>query len=141
MNHEATTAPVGQLKTNRGLIKLLLLTFITAGIYPLFFYASIANDVNVICSRYDGKKTMNYWLLALIVSPLTLGIGGIVWCHKISNRIGNEMHRRGLHHRISAGTFWGWNLLGLLIGVGPFVYIHKLCKAMNTLAKHYNTNG
>lgn len=141
MNYEANTAPVGQLKTNRGMIKLLLLSLVTFGIYPLFFYASMANDVNVICSRYDGKKTMNYWLLFFIVSPLTCGIASFVWCHKISSRIGNELRRRNLPHAISAGTFWGWNVLGLLIGVGPLVYIYKLCKAMNTLCKHYNVNG
>lgn len=141
MNYEASAAPVGQLKTNRGLIKLFLLTLITFGFYPLFFYASISNDVNVICSRYDGRKTMNYWLLALIISPLTMGIGGLIWCHNISNRIGNEMRRRGLPHCISAGTFWGWNILGLFIAIGPLVYIYKLCKAMNTLATHYNTYG
>lgn len=139
--NEVNTAPVGQLKTNRGMIKLLLLTLITFGIYPLFFYASMADDVNAICSRYDGKKTMNYWLLAFIVAPLTLGIGGIVWCHKMCNRIGSEMRRRNLPHAISAGTYWGWNTLGCLIVVGPFVFLHKLCKAMNTLAADYNTYG
>ncbi len=84
---------------------------------------------------------MNYWLLALIVAPLTMGIGGLVWCHNISNRIGNEMKRRGLPHAISAGTFWGWNILGLFIGIGPLVYVYKLCKAMNTLAKSFNQYG
>ena len=141
MNNEVNYAPVAQLKTNRGLIKLFLLSLITFGLYPLFFYASVADDVNVICSRYDGKKTMNYWLMTFIVAPLTMGIGGLVWCHNLSNRIGNEMKRRNLPHRISAGTFWLWNTLGLLIGIGPLVYIHKLCKAMNTLAKNYNTCG
>lgn len=139
--NEMNTAPVAQLKTNRGLLKLFLLSLITFGIYPLFFYNSMANDVNVICSRYDGKKTMNYWLLVLIVTPITFGIAAIVWCHKISNRIGAEMRRRGLPHAISAGTYWGWNVLGALIVIGPFIYIHKLCKAMNTLAAHYNTYG
>ena len=139
--NEMNAAPVAQLKTNRGLLKLFLLSLITFGIYPLFFYNSMANDVNVICSRYDGKKTMNYWLLVLIVTPITFGIAAIVWCHKISNRIGAEMRRRGLPHAISAGTYWGWNVLGALIVIGPFIYIHKLCKAMNTLAAHYNTYG
>lgn len=141
MNYEASTAPVGQLKTNRGLLKLFLLSIITFGLYPIFFYASIGNDVNVICSRYDGKKTMNYWLLCFLVGPLTLGIGYIVWIHKLSNRIGTEMARRGLPHRISAGTYWLWTFLGAFIGVGPFIYIYKLCKAMNTLSKHYNAHG
>ena len=140
-NYETGSAPVGKMTTHRGLWKLLFLSLITFGIYPLFFYASIANDVNVICSRYDGKKTMNYWLLFFLVAPLTCGIGALVWCHRISNRIGDEMKRRNLPHAISAGTFWGWNLLGSLIVIGPFVYIYKLCRAMNILSQDYNRYG
>ena len=139
--NEVYSAPVGQLKTNRGMVKLLLLSLVTFGIYPLFFYASLAEDVNAICGRYDGKKSMNYWLLAFIVGPLTLGIGYIVWMHRLCNRIGGEMRRRNLHHAISAGPYWGWTTLGALIVVGPFVFLAKLCKAMNTLAADYNVNG
>lgn len=139
--NEMNRAPVAQLKTNRGMIKLLLLSLITCGIYPLFFYASVAEDVNAICSRYDGKKTMNYWLLFFVVAPLTLGIGGLVWCHRIHKRIGAEMRRRNLPHAIGAGTYWGWNTLGLLIVVGPFIYLFKFCRAMNTLCADYNTYG
>jgi hypothetical protein len=138
---ETNRAPVGQLKTNRGLVKLILLSLITFGIYPIVFYSSISNDINVIASRYDGKKTMHYCLLMFVVAPLTLGIGALVWIHKLYNRIGNEMRRRGLRNAISAGTFWGWTLLGSFIVVGPFIAMHKLCKAMNALSKDYNVNG
>lgn len=37
--------------------------------------------------------------------------------------------------------FWLWNVLGALIIVGPFVYMHKLSTAMNKLAENYNVNG
>lgn len=135
------TAPVAQLKTNRGLLKTILLSIITFGIYPLVLYSTISSDINLIASRYDGKKTMHYCLLVFLVAPITLGIGGIVWCHRISNRIGNELTRRGIAYSFGAGTFWGWNVLGALIGVGPFIYIHKLLKAMNLLCADYNVNG
>lgn len=135
------TAPVAQLKTNRGLLKTILLSIITFGIYPLVLYSTISSDINLIASRYDGKKTMHYCLLVFLVAPITLGIGGIVWCHKISNRIGGELIRRGIAYSFGAGTFWGWNVLGALIGIGPFVYIHKLLKAMNLLCADYNVNG
>ena len=135
------TAPVAQLKTNRGLLKTILLSIITFGIYPLVLYSTISSDINLIASRYDGKKTMHYCLLAFIVAPITLGIGGIVWCHRISNRIGNELARRGIAYSFSAGSFWGWNVLGSLIVVGPFIYIHKMLKAMNLLCADFNVNG
>ena len=130
-----------QLKTNRGLLKLILLSIITFGIYPIIFYSSISTDINLIASRYDGKKTMHYCLLFFLVAPVTLGIGAIVWCHRISARIGKELSRRGIAYSFGAGSFWGWNVLGSLIAVGPFIYLYKLCKSMNLLSADYNARG
>ena len=137
----AAARPVGQLSTSRGLLKFILLTLITFGIYPIVFYSCISSDINVIASRYDGKKTMHFCLLLFIVSPITLGIGAIVWNHKLSERIGGELMRRSIGYSFGAGSFWGWNVLGSLIIVGPLVYLHKLCKSMNLLAENYNVNG
>ncbi len=135
------TAPVGQVKTNRGLLKFILLSIVTLGIYSLVFYSSISSDINVIASRYDGKKTMHFCLLFFIIAPITLGIGSIVWSHKISDRIGNELKRRNVDYSFSASDFWLWNVLGSLIVVGPFIYLHKLAKAMNKLGEDYNVKG
>lgn len=140
-NYQASTAPVGQLKTSRGLLKYILLSIITLGIYSIVAMSSISNDINVIACRYDGKRTMHYCLLYFLISWLTLGIGYVVWYHKISVRIGNELKRRNISYRFGAGTYWLWNVLGTLIVVGPFIYLHKMFKAMNLLSKHYNING
>lgn len=141
MENVVSTAPVGQLKTNKGLLKTILLSLITFGIYPLVVMSAVSNDINVVASRYDGKKTMHFCLLAFIVAPITFGIGGIVWYHRISNRIGAELARRGIGYSFSAGTYWGWSVLGALIGIGPLVYLHKLFKAVNLMNAHYNVNG
>ena len=133
--------PVGQLKTNRGLLKYILLGIITFGIYPLVVLSAVSTDINIIAGRYDGRKTMHFCLVAFIFSWLTLGIVPIVWYHKISNRIGNELRRRCLPYSFGAGSYWGWNVLGSLILVGPFIYVHKLLKAMNYLAADYNARG
>ena len=77
-NNYSPVRPVGQLKTNRGLLKYIIFSIITFGIYPLVFMSSISSDVNVVCSRYDGKKTMHYCLLYFIVSPITFGFG-VFW--------------------------------------------------------------
>ena len=139
--YTASTAPVSQLKTNRGLLKLILLSLITFGIYAIVFYSSISNDINVMASRYDGKKTMHYALLMFIITPITFGIAPIVWFHKISNRMGNELNRRGVGYSFSATDYWLWNVLGSFIIVGPFIYIHKMATAMNKLSAHYNIYG
>lgn len=128
MENTTNRAPVGQLKTNKGLLKTILLSIITFGIYPLVVMSAVSNDINIVASRYDGKKTM-------------LGIGGIVWSHKISNRIGAELRRRGVAYSFGASDYWLWNVLGSLIVIGPFVYLHKLFKATNLMNADYNVNG
>lgn len=141
MENTVNTTPVGQLKTNKGLLKTILLSMITFGIYPLVVMSAVSNDINIVASRYDGKKTMHYCLLFFLIAPITCGIGAIVWSHKISNRIGAELRRRGIAYSFSATDYWLWNVLGSLIIVGPFVYMHKMFKAVNLMNAHYNVNG
>ena len=141
MSENVNVRPVVQLKTNRGLLKFILLSIVTLGIYPLVFMSSISSNINIIASRYDGKKTMHYCLIFFLLTGLTFGIAPIVWYHKLSARMGNELKRRGIAYSFGAGSFWGWNVLGALIGIGPLVYTHKLLKAMNLLCENYNING
>lgn len=135
------STPVGQLKTNRSLLKYILLSMITFGIYGLVVMSAVSTDINTIAGRYDGKKTMHFCLVVFIFAWLTLGIVPLVWSHKLCNRVGAELARRGINYRLGAGTFWGWGVLGAFIIVGPFIYIHKLLHSMNLLAADYNTKG
>lgn len=128
------------LKTNRGLLKTILLSIVTIGIYPIVQMCGISNDINIIASRYDGKKTM-FYLWVLLLTPITGGIASIVWYHKISKRMGDEMERRGIPYKFGAADYWLWNVLGAVIIVGPFVYIHKQLTAINRLCENYNVNG
>ena len=139
--NQVPVAPTKQLKTNRGLLKYILLTIITFGIYPIVLMSCISEDINIIASRYDGKKTMHYCLLYFIFSWLTFGIAPIVWTHRLYSRIGNEIKRRDIAYSVGAGTFWGWGVLGSFIVVGPFIAYHKLFKAMNLLSADYNAKG
>ena len=103
--------------------------------------SSVSSDINVVASRYDGKRTMHFCLLAFIVGPITLGIAYLVWYHNLSARIGRELSRRNISYSFGSSSFWLWNVLGSLIVIGPLVYAHKLFKASNLLCKHYNING
>ena len=135
---DGTAVRVANLKTNRGLVKFVLFNFITFGIYGIVVMSEVGEDINTVAGRYDGRKTMHFCLLYFLVSWLTMQIGTIVWYHRLSARIGRELKRRNIHYRFGAGSFWGWNLLGLFIAIGPFIYMHKLFKAMNLLCKDYN---
>ena len=76
-----------------------------------------------------------------IFSWLTLGIVPLVWYHRISARIGRELARRGIQYDFGASDFWLWHVLGSLIIVGPFIYIHKFMHSMNLLNADYNQKG
>ncbi len=133
--------PACQLATNRSLVKFILLSAITLGIYGLVVMTKVSTDINLIASRYDGKKTMHFCILFFLLTPITCGIATLVWYHNLSNRIGAELKRRNIPTEFSASTFWLWNVLGSCIVVGPFVYAHKLLTAMNQLSESYNTYG
>lgn len=126
------------ISTNRGLLKFLLLSLITFGIYGIVVMSNISTEINQIATPRDKKHTMHYCLIFFIFSWLTFGIAPLVWMHRICNRIGTEILCRQLPNGISAATFWGWGVLGSFILVGPFIFYYKFFKAMNTLAADFN---
>ena len=76
-----SAAPMNQLKTNRSLIKFILFSIITLGIYVLVFHHGISRDTNTIASRYDGKKTFNYVImfLLIIVGSVAIALAAVDW--------------------------------------------------------------
>ncbi len=134
-------APAKQLRTNRGLLEFLLLSFITLGIYGIVVMSRISREINLIAGRYDGRKTMHYCLVLFVFSWLTWGIVPLIWSHRLSDRIGTELARRGIPYSFGADSFWGWGFFGSLILIGPFIYQYKLLKAMNLLCADYNARG
>lgn len=89
-------APAVQLSTNRSLLKYILLGIITLGIYDIVVMSKVSTDINLIATKYDGKKTMHFCLVFFLFSWLTLGIVPLVWHHKMSARVGTELARRGI---------------------------------------------
>ena len=135
-----TMVPKLTLPTQRGLGKMILLGLVTLGIYPMVIYSRIITELNILASRYDGKRTMTFYGM-LMLAPLTLCVYPFVWFHDLCERMGNEMQRRGIDYKFGPAQFWLWNVLGSFILVGPFVFTHKLMKSMNLLNQNYNEKG
>lgn len=133
-------SPVLLLPTKRSLVKMFFLGILTLGIYPTVIWSRMVQEVNMVASRYDGERTMSYFGM-LMVSPITLMVYSFVWMHSLCRRIGDELGRRGIRYRFGPRDFWLWNVLGCLILAGPFVFIHKLTKAMNLMNADYNKVG
>ena len=134
-------APAVQLRTDRGLAKMILLNLITFGIYALVVESHIGEELNLIASRHDGRRTMHFCLIYFLFSWLTLGIAPIVWYHRTSDRMHGELVRRQIDYDFGATDFWLWCILGSLIVIGPYVYIYKRMKAMNLINEDYNQKG
>lgn len=52
----SSASPAVQLPTNRSLLKFILLSIITLGIYGLVVMTKISTEINTIASPYDNKK-------------------------------------------------------------------------------------
>jgi hypothetical protein len=52
--------------------------------------------------------------------------------------VDEALSERDIDYNFGTGDFWKWFILGSLIYIGPFVYFHKLCKAMNLICEDYN---
>jgi hypothetical protein BBPR_0959 len=135
------THPVTNLDTSRSLLKFILLGIITFGIYSVWVVARSGEDLNLIASRWDNKRTMSYWLIAFVLGPLTGGIAWLVWMHIVCERIESEQKRREMRPDVRTEDFWLWGFLGSFIIVGPFIFWNKFLNAMNNLAADYNVNG
>ena len=129
-----------QLPTKRSLCRMIFLGIITLGIYPIVIWSRIVTELNIAASRHDGRRTMPY-LAMVLLTPITLGILPLVWMHKFCRRIGDELKFRRINYTFGPKAFWLWNVLGSLILVGPFVFTHKLMKAMNKINDDFNRIG
>lgn len=129
-----------QLPTERSLCKMFFLGLVTLGIYPIAIWSRIVTEVNIVASRYDGKRTMSYFGMTML-TPITLGIYPLIWMHQFCHRIRDELVRRNSDYNFSPSDFWLWGVLGSLFIVGPFIFTHKLMKAMNKINAHYNVYG
>ena len=114
--------PAWQLATNRSMLKMFLLGILTLGIYPTVINSYMTEDINLIASRHDGKRTVHETPAALLTA-VTLGIYYLVWKHKMCNRIQDEMTRRGIQYSFNAKHFWLLEVLGSLLGLLPLGYV------------------
>ena len=128
-----------KLKTNRSMWKLMILSILTLGIYTIFFFQPLSYDLDRVDPKRERDKTMNF-LLVYILSIFTFSIIMDFWHYHIAGRIEEALSRRKIDYDFSTGDFWKWFFFGSLSIIGPFVYFHKLCTAMNLLCQSYNEN-
>lgn len=126
-----------QLTTDRGLLKYILLSLVTCGIYDLFFIYSLAADINEAC-REDGKQTAGL-IKFLLLSLVTCGIYSIYWYYATAERLAAYGKRNNVAVEIDGAKFLLWYLVGALIcGVGSLYGLHLYLKSTNAVCEDYN---
>lgn len=126
-----------RLKTDRKMWKLVLFNVLTLGLYPIFFFIPFSFDLDKVAPKSDRSKTMNF-LWAYLLSVFTYSIVLAVWHYHIAVRVEEALDARGVDYEFGTDTYWMWYVFGSFIGVGSYIYLHKLCKAMNLLCEDYN---
>ena len=127
-----------QVKTNRSFIGLIVLSIITLGIYPLFFWHGYVRDVNTICAG-DGKNTHGI-LAAILLSIITLGIYGLVWTYGMQKRLQENASRYNAGVISGGGTVLLWDTVGLMLfGLGGLIGLYIQVDSLNRLAYNYTS--
>ena len=127
-----------QVKTNRSFIGLIVLSIITLGIYPLFFWHAYVRDVNTICAG-DGKNTRGI-LAVILLSIITLGIYGFVWTYGMQKRLQENARRYNAGVIPGGGTVLLWETVGLMLfGIGGLIGLYIQVDSMNRLAYNYTS--
>jgi len=129
-----------KLKTDRNMWKLMILNILTLGVYSVFFFLPIPDELDKISPKSDRTRTMSF-TVAYILSMLTSNIAMAVWHHQIAARMEEALEKRDIKYEFSTNDFWVKYIFGGLVLFAPFIsflYFHKFCKAMNLLCEDYN---
>ncbi len=116
----------------RSFFVYVLLSILTLGIYHIYFWTKISNDVEVLCEG-DGKKTMKY-VFCFLLNIITFGIFGLVWKYKLAERLRANAARYNLNFSESGGLVLALSIFASLFFIPHFV----LAKNFNALAVAYN---
>lgn len=130
-------AVAGPLKTNWGLLKLIVFNFLTCGIYIWYFYYAVARDINTICEG-DGEETAGL-IKHILLTLVTCGIYEYIWQCQFADRLRRNASRYGVTIQENGTTVILWMFPGsCCCGIGAFVAYHIQTKNLNKLAKAYN---
>ena len=125
------------LDTNRSLLKYIVFTALTCGIYGLFVLHGLARDMNIACEG-DGKQTAGLLKLFLL-TIVTCGIYNYYWYYALADRMQANAPRYGMQFQENGTTILLWFIFGILIcGIGPFIGLNIIFKNANAICMAYN---
>ncbi len=127
------------MRTDRSMWKVIFFSFCTCGLYAVWWWATIGEDLNILIP--EKPRTMSYWLVTFVLNFLTCGIWSLVWKTQVSNKIGDVCEKYGSEYTLSGGDFWIFDILLSFVLVGPFIYLYRVSRCMNSVCAAYNAKA
>ena len=109
------TVDFSKIKKNRNFVIYLILTFLTGGLYMIYFWWGFIKDMNLICGE-EGESPNS--ILVLIFSVITCGIYYFYWMYKHSERIKNTATHYNVRIKQSSESILLWAIVGTIFAFG-----------------------
>jgi hypothetical protein len=96
--------------TQRGVALAIVLTLITCGIYGIYWFIVMTNDVGKLSgdSSFTGGK---HFLLTLV----TCGIWSLIWAYQVGKQVAEAQRQRGLSATDNSALYLILGIFGLSI--------------------------
>ena len=75
----------------RDIALCIIFTLITCGIYEIYWYVCLANEINTVSDTQDTSGGM-----VLLLTFITCGIYGLFWAFKCGEKIDTAKQKRGI---------------------------------------------
>lgn len=120
--------------THRPGFLLGVIDFCTAGIFFLFYMPlSVQKEIDEIL----GKKTQPYWL-AYLFGTFNFFIYTLYWMAKVCEDTKKKALELGIKPHTSFKHMMLWNILGMLVIVGPAVATEGYFRTLNEIEQKLN---
>ena len=93
----------------RSIPMAIILTIVTCGIYGVYWFVKITNEMNAL----SGKQNATSGGMALLLTLVTCGIYGAYWAYKMGEAVDVVKQRSGVQSGNSAVMFLVFALIGL----------------------------
>lgn len=112
----------------------LAVALLAHNMYRIYFYYRLSLDVNSVC-KGDGQETESF-LVASVLSIITLGIYQVYWLYKLAKRLRANAPRYGFKMQET-----GKDIAVLSLFSFGYISAWELIKNINKVARVYNQVG
>ncbi len=125
------------IKQDRNYLTIVLLSFVTCGIYWFYYIYEVARDTNILCQG-DGDETpgfASYFFLSII----TCGVYTYYWYYKLGDRMHKNAPRYNLEISETGSTILLFMLINLISGgIGTLLTGYYITRNLNAMSAAYN---